>query len=155
MENFFNYITKPLNPDDVDIWFRSNNIINEKLILYYEITISLYQIIIDTYLGDDENNSETKIILTEDDKKNHFNWCWNKLINDFKREELVIKNDGEHYEYLFSFFDDIFYNQDDQKIKRSIPIFFNDVFDQNKPFTKSDLDLVYTIYKALDKNIEY
>ena len=30
MENFFNYITKPLTPEDVDIWFRANNIIPEK-----------------------------------------------------------------------------------------------------------------------------
>jgi hypothetical protein len=33
--NFFNYITKNLDPEEVDIWFRVNNIIPEKMELYY------------------------------------------------------------------------------------------------------------------------
>jgi len=41
MENFFNYITKPVRPEDVDVWFRSNNIIPEKLELFYDFTYSL------------------------------------------------------------------------------------------------------------------
>jgi hypothetical protein len=31
MENFFNYITNPIPPDDVDIWLNVNNIITEKI----------------------------------------------------------------------------------------------------------------------------
>ena len=50
MENFFNYITKPVRPEDVDVWFRSNNIIPEKLELFYDFTYSLNKTIVDTYL---------------------------------------------------------------------------------------------------------
>ena len=64
MENFFNYISKPLDNEDVDIWFRTNNIIIEKMELYYDIIFSLFKNISDTYLGDDENTrQETKIQL--------------------------------------------------------------------------------------------
>ena len=60
MDNFFNYITKPITPEDVDIWFRINNIIPEKMDLYYDFTFSLYYLVIETYFGHDDKTSETK-----------------------------------------------------------------------------------------------
>ena len=156
MENFFNYISKPLDNEDVDIWFRTNNIIIEKMELYYDIIFSLFKNISDTYLCDDENTrQETKIQLTDEDKLNHFSWCWKKLIDEFKKEGLIINEVGEHRDYLYDFFSDIFYNQKDSKIRNSIDVFFTDIFDMKKPFTKSDLDMISTIYKSLDKNIVY
>lgn len=156
MENFFNYISKPLDNEEVDIWFRTNNIIIEKMELYYDIIFTLFKNISDTYLGDDETTrQETKINMSDEDKTNHFNWCWKKLIEEFKKEGLTINENGEHRDYLNEFFLDIFYNQKDSKIRGSIDIFFTDIFDMKKPFTKSDLDMVFTIYKSLDKNILY
>jgi hypothetical protein len=38
-------------------------------------------------------------------------------------------------------------------MKDSIGKFFSDVFDREKPFTRSDMDMIYTIYKSLDKNL--
>ena len=35
----------------------------------------------------------------------------------------------------------------------SIEIFFNETFDINRPFTKSDLDMISMIYKNLDRNL--
>jgi hypothetical protein len=152
MENFFNYIAKPMDPDDVDIWFRVNNIIPEKMDLYYDFSFSLYYLILDTYLGDDKN-SETKIVLSDEDNLKHFEWCWNKTIENFQKEEITFNKKGDHYEYFLSFFTDIFYNQKENKIKSSIGTFFNDLFDRKKPFTKSDLDMISSIYKSLDKNM--
>ena len=59
MDNFLNYITKNLDPEEVDIWFRVNNIIPEKMELYYDLSYSLYLLIQKTYLGNGENNKET------------------------------------------------------------------------------------------------
>ena len=150
--NFFNYIAKQLNKEEVDIWFRTNNIIPEKMELYYDFCNSLYLKITETYLGDSENG-ETKIEMTEEDKKNHFNWCWKKTLEDFKKEEIIFEKDGEHYTYFKIFFEEIFYKQDDKKIRNSIDVFFRDVFDFEKTFTRSDLDMILEIYKNLDKNI--
>jgi len=154
MENFFNYITKPLNPEDVDLWFRINNIIPEKLELFSDFSHSLNLIICDTYLGEELKSNETKITLTEDDKNSHFNWCWNKTIDNFKKENLIFENEGEHYEYFKSFFEEIFYNQKEKVVRDSINNFFDDLFNLNKPFTKSDLDMISSIYKLLDKSME-
>lgn len=154
MENFFNYITKPLNPEDVDLWFRINNIIPEKLELFSDFSHSLNLLICDTYLGEELNSNETKITLTNEDKEKHFYWCWNKTIDNFKKENLIFENEGEHYEYFKSFFEEIFYNQKEKVVRNSINNFFSDLFDLNKPFTKSDLDMISAIYKLLDKNLK-
>lgn len=150
--NFFNYIAKQLQKDEVDIWLKTNNIIPEKMELYYDFCNSLYLKITETYLGDTED-SETKITMTEDDKLNHFNWCWEKVLEDFKKEEIVFEKKGDHYEYFKIFYDEIFYKQDDSKIRNSIDVFFRDVFDFEKSFTRSDLDMILEIYRNLDKNL--
>ena len=51
MENLFKYLSKPLTSDDVDVWFRINNIIIEKLELYYDFFHYINSIISETYLG--------------------------------------------------------------------------------------------------------
>jgi hypothetical protein len=153
MENFFNYVTKPLPPEDVDIWFKGNNIIPEKLELYSDYSHSLNLLIIDTYLGEQPQSNETKITLTEEDNTKHFEWCWDKQIESFKKEGVSFDNRGEHFDYFKSFFDEIFYNQKEDKIRKSIEGFFDDLFDMKKPFTKSDLDMISTIYKMMDKHM--
>jgi hypothetical protein len=120
--------------------------------LYYDFSFSLYYLILDTYLGDEKNN-ETKITLSDEDKIKHFEWCWDKTIGNFKKEEITFNRKGDHYDYFLSFFTEIFYNQKESKIKDSIGVFFNDLFDRKKPFTKSDLDMISSIYKSLDKNM--
>lgn len=141
-----------MDPEDVDLWFRVNNIIPEKMDLYYDFSFSLYYLILDTYLGDDKNG-ETQIILSEEDNLKHFEWCWNKTVENFRKEEISFNKRGDHYDYFLSFFSEIFYNQKENKIKSSIGTFFNDLFDRKKPFTKSDLDMISSIYKSLDKNM--
>jgi hypothetical protein len=152
MENFFNYLSKNLDQDEVDIWFNANNIIPEKLELYYDFTISLYNLVMDTYLGENVDN-ETKITLSDEDNQKHFDWCWKKTVDNFSKEGLEFNQNGDHYEYFKSFFDEIYYKQDNKNMKDSIGKFFSDVFDREKPFTRSDMDMIYTIYKSLDKNL--
>jgi hypothetical protein len=154
MENFFNYLTKPILPEDVLVWFEANNIIYEKLELFSDFSLSLYDLIIKTYLGESDTPNDTKITLTEEDKEKHFDWCWIKLLNNFEKEGIKFSNKGEHYEYYKSFFFDIFYDQKDEQLRNSVGQFFNELFDMDKGFTKSDLDMVSTIYKFLDKSIK-
>ena len=154
MENFFNYISKPLDNEEVDKWFRGNNVIFEKLELYSDFSHSLYQLMVETYLGFDDSNNETRITLSENDNTKHFDWCWNKTTENFSKEGIFFEKVGDHYIYFKSFFDEIYYNQKEPKIRESIGTFFNDLFDVDKPFTKSDLDMMSQIYKALDKSLK-
>ena len=152
MENFFNWMSKPIPQDEVIIWFNVHNMNYERIELYGDIIKSLNYVIIDTYMGEETN--ETKISLSQEDKESHFEWCWNKMIEDFRQENIIIKHGGEHKEYFRSFFFDTFYNQSERNIKDSIPNFLVEVFDVEKPFSKSDLDILTELYKLMEKNIE-
>jgi hypothetical protein len=145
---------KPVDRDDVEVWFNMNNMIPEKRQLFSDFTFGLYRLIKGTYLGDnlDENN-ETKVVLTDEEKESHFEWCWNKTIENFNKENIRFKLKGEHKEYYHQFFMDLFYNAEKKEIAENIDKFFGELFNEQKAFTKSDLDMVTDIYKRLDKNL--
>jgi hypothetical protein len=153
MENFFNWMSKPIPNDELTIWFNVHNMNVEKIELYGDIFKSLNHVIIDTYMGDTNKSNETKISLTQEDKDLHFMWCWNKVVEEFRKENIKIKEDGEHKEYFKSFFMDTFYNHSDKNIKDAIPNFLIEIFDLDKPFSKSDLDILTELYKLLEKSI--
>ena len=153
MENFFNWMSKPIPTHEVEVWFQIHNIFPEKVELYGDIFQSLSIVIRETYLGD--SVSETRIVLTTEDITNHFDWCWKKTLKDFELENLSIDADGNHKDYFKNFFNDSFYRQNSGDVRNSIPKFINELFDLNKPFAKSDLDILTEIYKLLDKHVSY
>ena len=153
MENLFNYISKQVDPEEVDIWFKVNNIIPEKMELYYDFCYSLFSLMVTTYLGGSAETSETGVIMNEEENLQHFKWCWSKNIENFKREEINFNDEGEHFNYFYTLFTEVFYTQKREDIRNSINDFFDDLFNREKPFTQVDLDLVYNLYKSLDKNI--
>jgi len=155
MENFFNWIAKPLPNDEVVTWFNVHNMIYEKIELYGDIFKSLNYVITDTNMGDSNGDSiETKIVMSPDDKQSHFDWCWGKMIQNFQKENITITIDGEHKDYLKSFYMDTFYHQTQKNVKDSVPVFLNEIFNMSKPFSKSDLDMITEIYKMMEKNVK-
>lgn len=151
MENFFNWMSKPIPKEEVIIWLNVHNLNYEKIELCGDIFKTLNQIILDTYMGDEKG--ETKISLSQEDKDAHFEWCWKKTLENFNKENIKIKTTGEHKDYFMEFFMETFYNQHEKNVKEAIPSFLLDVFDVEKPFSKSDLDILTELYKLLEKNI--
>jgi hypothetical protein len=155
MENFFNYISKPITEEEYELWFLSNNIITERLQVFQDFVISLVLMISDTYLGDKSDSRETDISLSYDDNLNHFNWCWEKIIKNSSKENVLIEINGEHKDFIQDFLFEIFYNQKSTMVRDSVVKFFTDVFYLEGTTTKSDLDLITTIYKTFNKNTEF
>ena len=106
MGNFFNYITKPIKPEEVDILFRANNVIREKMELYSDFTLTLNILVVNTYLGEIDTPKETKINLTDEDNQKHFEWCWGKVIDIFQEEGVKFNREGEHLDYFKKFYPD-------------------------------------------------
>jgi hypothetical protein len=155
MENFYSWMIKPVNPEDVEIWFNMNNIIPEKRELFRDFTFSLYKLIESTYLGNEwDEVNETTVSLSQEEKERHFDWCWVKTIDNFKKENIGFNQKGEHREYFHQFFMDLFYNAEKKEIVTNIEKFFVDLFDVKKSFTKSDLDMITDVYKRLNKNLK-
>jgi hypothetical protein len=102
-------------------------------------------------LGNEDN--ETKIIISQKDNDNHFNWCWEKLIDGFLKEDILIEEYGDHKDYFKSFFDDSFYGVNKSQLRLSIPNFLDDIFNMDKEFVKPDLDILTEYYKILQKHV--
>lgn len=151
MENFFNWVSKPVPKEEVMIWFNINNMNFEKVELYGDFFKSLNTKVSDTYF--EEDNFETKISLSDENKKEHFEWCWNKTLEDFQKENINFNSEGEHKNYFRKFYFDTFYTPGPKNIKEAIPSFLDEVFSFDKPFSKSDLEIMTEIYKLMEKNL--
>ena len=154
MENFFAYITVPVPDDEAEVWFNVNNMIIEKRQLYADFCLSLLRLIQQTYLGNEFENTRNKIVLSRKEKDLHFEWCWKKILNNFEKEGIRFKVKGEHQDYMKEFFDEVFYEQKEEQIVENIGEFFTSLFDEEKPFTKSDLNMITEIYKLFEKSYE-
>jgi hypothetical protein len=155
MEKFYAWMMKPINKEDVETWFNINGMIYEKRELFADFSYSLYNLIRNTYLGNEpEDSSETRVILSEEEKHSHFDWCWNRTIENYSKENINFKLDGEHKEFYKNFFIELFYFAENKSISENIYKFYDELFNEKKAFTKSDLDMLTDIYKKLNKNLK-
>ena len=143
---FIKYVAKPIEPKEMDLWVKSNNICIEKTQLFFDYICSLYNIMTDTYLGEDA-------ISTKKDVLGHFSWCWDKNIENFKKENIFFSGDGEHRNYLWTFFEDSFYQDSGEKNVEKIDFYLNRLFKLYLQKTKSELDILKDLYTLLDKSL--
>ena len=153
MENFFAYITVPVPDDEAEVWFNVHNMIIEKRQMYGDLCLSLFKLVEDTYLGNESDSTTNRIILSQEEKDAHFDWCWKKTIENFEKENVRFKVQGDHKTYMKEFLDEIFYDQKEEQIIDNIHEFMISLFDEEKSFTKSDLTIMTEIYKVFEKNI--
>ena len=154
MDQFFNWLTKPMLPEEIDAWFKANNIIPEMSDLFRDFCFSLYRLVDDTYLGHDEDSKETKIGLTQEDKISHFTWCWKKTIENFEKENIFFQNNEETFSYFKNFYLEVYYNQEQEVVKKSLNDFFLQIFNKNNKHTKSDIEMFTELYKLLEKSLQ-
>jgi len=101
-QEFREYISEPVSREKMSLWVKVNNIDSEKVELFFDHVDSLRHIIHKTYLGDD-------VVNTDRIKREHYDWCWGKVISDFKLENINFNGEGEHKEYFWNFFYESFY----------------------------------------------
>jgi hypothetical protein len=128
-EGYLEFISSESYKNQLDIWYRAYNISREKTELFRDFVITLYNIIDKTYLGED-------VMDLELDQRNHYTWCWDKVIQNFEKERIFFKERGNHYEYFWNFFLEAYY--------------YNKI-DKN---TRSELDMLTEIYKLFDQNLK-
>jgi hypothetical protein len=146
--NFLAYLNNPLTQESIQLYYSSNNIIIEKCELYGDFVQSLLLTVFDTYLGDEVTCSEQQV--------NHFKWCWDKTILNFKKEGLNLENVGV-FTYFLDFLIEVFYKLEDKtesELKGSNIIKLWDIiFDYTKIKTNSDIDAMIEIYNLLDNSL--
>ena len=155
MGRFFDWLAKPMNQEDITAWYLANNITPELTELFRDFCFSFLILLKETYLGDDLlDNKETRVVMTDQQKKEHFKWCWNKTIENFNKESIDFKFNESDSEFFESFFFEVFYDQPDQKVKDTINEFFTQLFDNVGKKTKSDIEIFTDIYKVLERSLK-
>jgi hypothetical protein len=131
--------------NQAEVWYKAYNILREKTELFHDFVICLYDLVDSTYLGDD-------VTITEKDKKNHFVWCWNKVILNFSKESINFKETGQHLDYLWLFFYEAYYLYEGKPDR--IKDYFKKLFQFDYKKTRSELDMLTEFYKILDSNLK-
>lgn len=138
--SFLGYINNPMSKEDMMLFYKENNIKYEKCELYSDFALSLIMTIFDTYMGDDVTSLE--------DQFKHFEWAWNKTIQNFVEEGLDFET-NILYEYFLEFMLEVYYpitNKNELGIDKKICKLWIDIFDYNKIKTNSDMDALIEIY---------
>ena len=144
--DFIEYISKPMNKEDISLMYKINNITPERGLLYLDFTHTIYDTVVSTYLGDD--------VMDGKSVKEHFDWCWGKTITSFKKEEIYIES-TELYTYFFTLFLESFYSENDKSEANvgKLLDFWIDVFDYSNIKTRSELEAFIDLYKLFDKSL--
>ena len=129
-----------------EVWYRAYGITTEKIELFYDFVNSVYQLINKTYLGPDA-------IITEEEQRDHFTWCWDKTVDNLTKEKIKPNKRGIHYEYFWDFFLEYFYflKMDEEDVK--VEEYLYKLFNYNHKKTRSELSVLTEIYKLLEKNL--
>lgn len=150
MENKDGLIKTLLNKQDygyqAEVWYRAYGITTEKIELFHDFVYSVYKLVDTTYLGPDA-------VISEEDQRNHFTWCWDKTIDDLIKEKINLSKRGLHYEYFWEFFLESYYflKMDEEEIM--IEDYLYKLFNYNHKKTRSELGVLTEIYKLLEKNL--
>jgi hypothetical protein len=145
-ESYLEFIASENFRNQIEVWYKAYNIIREKVELFHDFVLSLHDTIDETYLGPD-------VIITEQEQKSHFNWCWNKVIKNFEKESIRFRESGQHRDYLWNFFYEAFYLNENSSNNR-IKEYFTKLFQFDYRKTRSELDMLTEIYKILEANIK-
>jgi len=133
--------------EELDFWFRYNNVSREKISLFYDFIISLDDLIESTYLGADVMDDEPKT-------KGHFTWCWKKTIDNFTKERIFFKEYGNHFEYLWNFYNEAYYTPKMTKSDILIHEYYYKIFDLSHQKTTTELEILLTVYKIFEQNLK-
>lgn len=134
--------------DQIDTWYKGNNIIREKSELYYDFLYSLLNLIDETYLGND-------VIATQEDMANHFMWCFKKVASNFEKERIKFTPvSTTAYDYLWFFIYKGYYTSDVEGKHKIIIDYFRFLFDHTVIKTPLELETYIDFYKIFDQNLK-
>jgi len=144
-----NYINTPMSRESIMVLYNANNITHEKCELYSDFIQSVILIVFDTYMGDD--------ITDMTQRKNHFKWCWDKNIENFKKEGIGVAS-LKLYNYFLEFMNEVYYSttnkSENTKINANILKLWSYIFDYDNNKSKSDMDTLIEVYKLLEVSIK-
>lgn len=122
-------------------------VVKDRVEIYKDFTINLLYYIMDYYLD--------KQTLSDDgDIKNHFNWCFNKVCDEFKKEGLDFSKNENLRGYFHQFFYHQFYKRENQDISLGYyEKFWRNIFEIDKQKNKNVINTMIELYNIFDTSV--
>jgi len=146
VDKFLKYMSRPLPLPSIELVYSSNNVAFERVDVYRDFILTLTDLIITTYMGDN--------ITDGDEQFNNFNWCWNKASDIMSLPNIKFHRNEDGHKYFSNFFFDNFYSLDkkgEEKRISNITNVWRFIFDYNVEKSRSELDNFITLYKVFEK----
>ena len=142
------YINTPLTRESIKLIYDSNNIIYERVELYSDFIQSLMGLMFTTYLGDDRTDETQQL--------NHFEWCWNKTIDNFKKEGIDFKGNVLGKNYFSNFMIDEYYqvSEKNPQLNGKLTKLWLYIFDYRIIKVRLDIDTFISLYRMFDKSLK-
>lgn len=124
-------------------------IIKDRVEIYKDFTINLLSYIMDFYL-------DNKTLSADNDIRNHYNWCFNKVCDEFKEEGLDFSNNENLRQYFYDFFYHQFYKRENQDIVYTYyEKFWLNIFNIEKQNNKNIMNTMVELYNIFDKSVNH
>ena len=141
-EEFNKYLNKVLDEEHVEMFYRAHLINSLRAELFYDFTISLLNVVHSTYPGDD--------VSSEDYYLNHLRYCFDRVTNDFKKENIEFTGDrSDLFNYFYVTLEETYYKEPDKQISiDGLKILYEHLFNMDiMEKTQSDLEIFLEIYR--------
>ena len=130
-------------------YISSLNIDYELTQLYSDYIHSLFMLVSETYLGDDVTPTEERV--------NHFKWCWNLNIQNFKDEGIIFEDTDESYLYFLDLLLSIFYSANKTEYNElviTIRVIWITIFNYENHKTNLEKQSFIKIYNLLSRSLQ-
>lgn len=123
-------------------------IIKDRVGLYKDFALNLLYYIHYYYLDSVTLGKDTDIY-------NHYSWCYNKVCDEFKKEELDFSKNKTLKDYFFRYYYHQFYvatgNQDTSL--RYFESFWRNIFEIEKHKNKNIINILIELYEIYDESV--
>jgi len=141
-----NELKKSLTLSELQIFYKRNNINFQEIDTFHDLAISLTETVHSTYLGDD--------VMKDGSQLRHFDWCWQKVLDDLKKENLEFKPNSTLYKYFVKYFKDMYYTRENKgESARVITRYWDLIMSYNTTKPHGELRIFLNLYKLMRKNL--
>ena len=122
------------------------NIVRDRVEIYRDFAFNLLYYIYYYYL-------DKQTLSADEDIYNHYSWCYRKVCNEFKKEEIDFSKNEKLKEYFFTYYYNQFYKSNDDLSLKYFENFWKTIFEIDKHKNRNTINILIEIYTIYDESI--
>jgi len=130
--------------------FQKFIIVKDRVEIYKDFAVNLLYYIHHYYI-------DKESLSADEDIRNHYNWCYKKVCDEFLKEGLDFTHNEELREYFYAYYYHQFYNIE-RKVNQDTSLeyyekFWRNIFEIDRQKNKNIINILIEIYNIYDKSV--